>query len=65
MAIWGGYALSETEEPAGEAADLREEYDFASMSGGVRGKYAERLRAAANVVILDDDIAEAIPNDPI
>ena len=26
--------------------NLRREYDFASMRGGVRGKYAERLRRA-------------------
>lgn len=26
--------------------DLRPEYDFSSLSGGVRGKYAERFRAS-------------------
>ena len=28
--------------------DLRPEYDFASMKGGVRGKYAKRYRAGTN-----------------
>ena len=35
--------------------DLREEYDF---SRGVRGKYAERYREGANIVILDPDVAK-------
>ena len=43
--------------------DMRAEYDFASMQGGVRGKYADRLRENTNVVILADDVAEAFPND--
>ena len=43
--------------------ELRKEYDFASMAGGVRGKYVERLAAGTNVVILDDDVAVAFPND--
>jgi hypothetical protein len=41
---------------------LRREYDFASMSGGVRGKYVARLRAGSNVVLLDDDVAAAFPS---
>ncbi|MFQ5668561.1 MAG: hypothetical protein ACE5I7_19320 [Candidatus Binatia bacterium] len=43
--------------------ELREEYDFASMEGGVRGKYAERLRGGANIVVLEDDVATAFPTD--
>jgi hypothetical protein len=42
--------------------DLRTEYDFASMRGGVRGKYAERLRRGSNVVLLEPDVAAAFPN---
>ena len=42
--------------------ELRPEYrreDFQTM---VRGKYADRMQAASNVVILDPDVAEAFPN---
>jgi hypothetical protein len=28
---------------------------------GVRGKYAARLREGSNIVLLDDDVAEAFP----
>ena len=35
--------------------EMLEEYDF---SGGVRGKYASRFAAGANVVVLDPDVAE-------
>lgn len=41
--------------------ELRPEYDFSSMTGGVRGKYVERYRAGTNVVLLDRDIAKAFP----
>lgn len=44
------------------ADDLRPEYDFASMSGGVRGKYVERLRKGSNVVVLAPDVAAAFPS---
>jgi hypothetical protein len=45
------------------ANDMRPEYDFASMRGGVRGKYAKRYRAGTNLVLLDPDLAEAFPTD--
>jgi hypothetical protein len=41
--------------------DLRPEYDFASMAGGVRGKYVERYRAGTNIVLLEPDVAAAFP----
>ena len=41
--------------------DMRPEYDFASMPGGVRGKYVERLRRESNIVVLEPEIAEAFP----
>lgn len=43
--------------------ELRPEYDFAQMSGGIRGKYAEQYRAGTNLVRLDPDVAQAFPND--
>ena len=41
--------------------DLRPEYDFANMTGGVRGKYVDRHRSGTNVVLLEPDIAAAFP----
>ena len=43
--------------------ELRPEYDFAQMQGGVRGKYVERYRTGTNLVLLDPDVAQAFPND--
>jgi hypothetical protein len=37
--------------------DLRPEYDFRSMPGVVRGKYAEHYRERLRVVRLADDVA--------
>jgi hypothetical protein len=42
--------------------ELKPEYDFASMSGGVRGKYAARYRQGVNIVKLDDDVSVAFPD---
>jgi len=43
--------------------ELRPEYDFAQMEGGVRGKYVERYRQQTNLVRLDPDVAQAFPTD--
>lgn len=46
------------------ADEMRAEYDFAAMRGGVRGKHARRLREqGSNVVLLDPDVAEAFPSE--
>jgi hypothetical protein len=37
--------------------DLRPEYDFSAMSGGVRGKYAQAYRNGTNLVLLAPDVA--------
>ncbi|NJL66908.1 MAG: hypothetical protein HC849_07235 [Oscillatoriales cyanobacterium RU_3_3] len=50
----------EVNEPEDE---LRSEYDFSQMAGGVRGKYVERYQAGTNLVLLDPDIAKAFPTD--
>jgi len=42
---------------------LRDEYDFASMKGGVRGKYVRRFRAGTNIVLLEPEVAEAFPTE--
>jgi hypothetical protein len=43
--------------------ELRPEYDFSQMQGGVRGKYVERYRPGTNLVLLDPDVAQAFPDD--
>lgn len=43
--------------------DLRPEYDFATMPGGVRGKYVKRLGEECNLVVLEPEIAAAFPTD--
>lgn len=44
-------------------SDMRAEYDFSSMKGGVRGKYAKRYTAGTNLVLLDKDVAKSFPTD--
>lgn len=41
--------------------DIRPDYDFAKMKGGVRGKYAKRYRAGTNLVLLDPEVYKAFP----
>ncbi len=43
--------------------DMRPEYDFASMSGGIRGKHYREYRKGSNVVLLQPDVAEAFPSE--
>jgi hypothetical protein len=43
--------------------DLRPDYDFSKMVGGIRGKYVDRYRSGTNMVLLDPDIAKAFPTD--
>jgi hypothetical protein len=43
--------------------ELRSEYDFAQMEGGVRGKYVERYCSGTNLVRLAPDVASAFPNE--
>ena len=33
------------------------------MKGGVRGKYVNKYRAGANLVLLDPEVARAFPTD--
>jgi uncharacterized protein len=43
--------------------DIRPEYDFSAMKGGVRGKYYRQYRKGTNVVMLEPDIAKAFPTE--
>lgn len=38
--------------------DLLDEYDFASMGNGIRGKYAKQYHGDAKLIMLDADIAK-------
>ena len=39
--------------------DMLEEYDF---SKGIRGKYAKRYAAGANVIVIEPDVAKYFPD---
>jgi hypothetical protein len=56
---WGNPMSKETDNEMQN--ELRPEYDFSRMKGGIRGKYVERYRSGANLVILDSD--EGFPTD--
>ena len=43
--------------------EMRKEYDFSQLKGGVRGKYAKRFRAGNNLVRLEADVARIFDND--
>ena len=43
--------------------DLRSEYKRSDFGTLVRGKYAQRLIEATNVVVFDPQVAKAFPND--
>ena len=43
--------------------DLRPEYDFSKLKGGVRGKYAKRFRQGTNLILLSPDVARYFPDE--
>jgi hypothetical protein len=44
--------------------ELRSEYDLSELlSGGVRGKYAERFKEGTNLVLLAPDVAAGFPDE--
>ena len=44
--------------------ELRAEYVLGELlKSGVQGKYADRFREGTNLVLLDEDVAEAFPTD--
>jgi len=45
--------------------ELRREYKRSDFGPMVRGKYAKRIAATTNIVILEPEIAKAFPNDKI
>jgi hypothetical protein len=47
----------------GATEDLRSEYKRSDFGALVRGKYAQRVIEASNVIVLDPRVAKAFPND--
>jgi hypothetical protein len=43
--------------------ELRPEYDFPSMKGGVRGKYVRRAREGTNIVLIEPEVSAAFPTE--
>jgi hypothetical protein len=43
--------------------ELRPEFDFRKLKGGVRGRYATRHKAGTNLVFLSPDVAGHFPNE--
>jgi hypothetical protein len=41
--------------------EMRPEYNFSQLMGGVRGKYVERYRTGTNLVLLESDVQAAFP----
>jgi hypothetical protein len=50
-------------ETSPEPDDLRPEYDFRTMRGVVRGKYAARYQERLRVIRLAEDVAAAFANE--
>ena len=42
--------------------ELREEYDFSQMMGGVRGKYANEYHKDVKLIMLEPDVAKMFPD---
>jgi hypothetical protein len=53
-----------TKSLASPVDELRPEYDLASLTGRVRGKYYERATVGTMLVLLEPDVAEAFPDGP-
>ncbi len=43
--------------------ELRSEYDFYSLKGVVRGKYAARFQSRTNLIHLEPDVAKVFVDD--
>ena len=53
-----------TKSLASPVDELRPEYDLASLTGRVRGKYYERAAVGTMLVLFEPDVAEAFPDGP-
>ena len=48
--------------PKSSANEMRAEYDFSQLKGGVRGKYYQQAKAGTNLVLIDPDLAKVFPD---
>ena len=44
------------------ADDLHAKYGFSKLGKSVRGKYAEAYERGTNLILLDEDVAQAFPD---
>ena len=42
--------------------ELRDEYDFSQMKGGVRGKYVKQYPESVKLIMLEPDVAKIFPD---
>ncbi len=49
--------------PKNSLNEMRSEYDFSKLKGGVRGKYYSKAKAGTNLVLIDPDLAKVFPNE--
>lgn len=42
--------------------ELREEYDFSKMTGGIRGRYAKQYNEGVKLIMLEPDVAKIFPD---
>lgn len=50
-------------KPKSSRSVMRSEYDLATLTGKVRGKYLKRYRAGTNLALLSPDVRAAFPTD--
>jgi hypothetical protein len=55
--------VKKTNEKHARRDELRREYHLSQLKGGIRGKYATRYSAGANLVLLSPDVAEYFPDE--
>jgi len=42
--------------------ELRDEYDFSQMKGGIRGKYVEQYHNDVKLIMLEPDVVKIFPD---
>jgi hypothetical protein len=52
-----------SDDPKTGSDEMRAEYDFRSLQGVERGKYADRYRERLRIVRLADDVAESFVDE--
>ena len=48
--------------PKRSVNEMRGEYDFSELKGGVRGKYFKQAKVGTNLVLIDPDLAKVFPD---